>query len=1393
MRLKKVVLFFLLWLIHCASGSFAQSLDAFTPKSGHDSVLSAFEKDSISPAAIQRFLAPIQTGHQFKALGTSCTSNLDFETGNSTGWTTTGSATIVSAGLDTFGLYPVSAPGGTYSLRLGDWYPKYISYTPIWTYQRSTAQNTFTIPAADPVIKLQYAFDILNFGNHTKSQAAYVQVALLGPGGPTDTIACAKYKAWDDNYGTGTKGFSISSKMGYEGAQPGSGPFPKEPVKYLKWRTLNFDLSAYVGQAVTISVVNSWCILNVDWAYTYIDASCAPPNQITQSDTLCGNTPVKLYPPLGFSSYSWTGPVTSTADTLITSTPGTYTLTCDNGFGCPYTYTYTLKQANVNLVPAFSSPSVCTETMSFVNASTVSTGTISKSLWSFGDAATDTLTVAGAGSTSHTYSNSQAYNVTLTVTTNTGCSSSITKSITPSQPPQLTTTVSPATCGLVNGKASVTAANGLPAYTYTWSNANTTASLNNLSGGVYSVTVTDANSCTASSTVTVASTPAVVASVGLTTPILCSGAKTGVATATASNGTAPFTYSWSNGVSAITTSLSNANNGLGVNTYSLTVTDANGCAASSSVTLTSPVALGLSLTPTSSSCGKSNGSVVAVASGGVTNYSYAWSNATTNNTLPAVAAGTYSLTVTDANGCTISSSTIVTDLSTLKANILAYSNLKCNGDTNGSLTVRASGGTGTLTYSWSNAGIDSVINGLGAGAYAVTVTDASGCSLSTNASITQPTQLKLVSTAINTSCWGGKNGQAVIVPSGGAGNYSATWSTSETGFSISNLSAGTYSVTVSDGNNCQRDTFLTINQPTALSMSVSATTAFCGQPGGTATVTNITGGTPNGGVYSYLWSTGATLASISGLVPGTYTVTVTDNNNCKLKDSATVSNVSGVLATISNFQNLSCHGVCNGTITASPTGGNAPYQYSWSNGFAGASPTGLCANSYTVTITDANQCAATAVQTLTQPVVLSNTVSQPDTACIGQKVWLVAHPSGGTPTYQLTWNPGALVGDSVQVSALSTTTFSVSGSDANACGIPQQTIQLPLHGPLGLQLSGVPSVCGTGNTIQINAVASGGNKQYTYRWLTNPNQTTQNLIAQLNATTTFTLVVTDGCGTPADSAKKQVTLLPAPLVNFSASKDSGCPTLCVNFKDLSVINGTDSIQSWLWTLGLDSISKLQNPSLCYPTGKYTIGLKVTTKAGCTSFDSISNMINVFHVPTAAFAVNPQQASEVNPLFSFYEEYSPDVTSWIWNFEDNKVPSSTSVLPNPVFQYDSVGAYCPKLWVTNVHGCKDSVVHCINYVSDFSFYVPDAFTPNGDNVNDVFMGYGSGYQTNNFNFTVFDRWGQVMFTGQNPAQGWNGVVQGSAVNAPQDVYSYLIQIYDNSSQRHEFVGHVTLIR
>ena len=412
-----------------------------------------------------------------------------------------------------------------------------------------------------------------------------------------------------------------------------------------------------------------------------------------------------------------------------------------------------------------------------------------------------------------------------TITDNNGCTSVSSATITePASVVASTAVDSNVSCnGFSDGGATASGTGGTMPYTYSWSNAATTASITGVAAGTYTVSITDANGCgPATSTVTITEPTALVASTIVDSNVTCNGFSDGGATASGTGGTMPYTYLWSN--SATTASIT----GVMAGTYTVTVTDNNGCTATSSSSITEPTALTVvSSVSNNVSCnGGSDGAAVAFGSGGVMPYTYAWSSGETIQLITAKSAGTYTVTVTDANGCTDTANTTITEPAAVGASITAQTNVSCNGLSDGSATSSGSGGTSPYTYSWSTGATTASISSLSAGTYTVSVTDVNGCGPAIDSVIiTEPVTLMAnASVTQNVNCNGGSSASVISVPTGGTSPYTYNWSSGSTTDTSNNLVAGNYSVTVTDANGCTDVGGASPTEPAAVGISIIAQT-----------------------------------------------------------------------------------------------------------------------------------------------------------------------------------------------------------------------------------------------------------------------------------------------------------------------------------------------------------------------------------------------------------------------------------------------------------------------------------------------------------------------------------------------------------------------------------------
>ena len=976
---------------------------------------------------------------------------------------------------------------------------------------------------------------------------------------------------------------------------------------------------------------------------------------------------------------------------------------------------------------------------------------------------------------------------TITVKDSSGCT--ITDTITISQPPLLSVSVSSSVnvlCnGGTNGSATALATGGTLPYTYAWTPIGGTNSTGTgLSAGTYTITLTDANGCTATASITITQPPLLTVNISSSVNVLCNGGTNGSATSLAAGGTLPYTYAWTpiGGTNASGT-------GFSAGTYTITITDANGCTATSSVVITQPLVLTATTSFTQASCNLSNGNATATTTGGTAPYTYSWApGGNTNATATGISAGTYTVYITDSSGCTFSTSVVVTQPSAVTVSITSSTNVSCNGGSNGTATATASGGSAPYTYNWTpTGGTNAVATGLTAGSYTITVTDANGCISAANITITEPTPLAISMTVIsNVNCNGMSTGIISSSVTGGTIPYTYAWApVTGTASTASGLSAGSYTVSVTDANGCTISGTATLTQPTLLTATISSVTnVLCfGNNNGSATVIGGGGVAP----YTYLWNPGSNSnTTATGLTAGSYTITITDANGCTATANTTITQPT-VLANTLTVTNVACNGGNSGSITSTTTGGTTPYGYLWSNGQTTSNATNLIAGIYTLTITDVNGCTVSASATITQPPVLTVTAVGPQSVCSGAPATLIATAGGGTQPYTYLWSPGGGTTATTTTNPLTSTTYTVKITDANGCTATAK-VTVYVSAPLALTVVGDTDVC-PGGTIILKASATGGDGNYNYLWL--PSNITLPTVTFIpNGDTTVTVQLTDGCGSSMISKTIHITVEPLPLVDFSTTTNSGCYPLCIQFRDLSTTT-IGVINSWGWNFGNGDTSNVQNPIYCFKdTGTFTVSLTVSSGKGCSATLQELRLIKVYPHPDAYFTYSPQPINILSPFVQYTDKSTSlyPITYWYWTFGDG---SKGSTEQNPSHIFGDTGTYCATLIVVDEHGCVDTTTECLDVQPQYAFYIPNAFTPNGDGINDVFQPKGTYIKS--YEMYIFERWGNELFHTTDFNTGWNGEVNNNGQLCQEDTYIYLIYVYDSQGNKHTYTGRVNLVR
>ena len=612
-------------------------------------------------------------------------------------------------------------------------------------------------------------------------------------------------------------------------------------------------------------------------------------------------------------------------------------------------------------------------------------GSAANNVWNFGDGTTGTATEhmmingdhGGAFPVTiikHVFATNGTFTVSLTVTNNCGLSTtqSFVITIGGNQVVNGNMTTSPppfSTCAPINfiafGGASYkwNYGDGSPIITTTSPTVSHTFSQQ----GNYTVTVLVTNGCgntaTYSKSVNVngAGGPAVtVASSVIPT---CVGGTNGTATIAVANGQLPYTYSWN--TSPVQSSVTATN--LSAGTYSVTVTDNIGCAATVSVSINNPAPIVLAVTTTPSACNSTTGTAtVGVTSGGTAPFNYLWSNGGTLSSATGLPFGQYDVTATDAHGCASSSNLSISEVNTASVTLSSVKNVTCNGNTNGALYINVIGGTPPYVYHWSNNTTNDTLLGVVAGNYSLVVTDAGSCHSTFNATIGQPDSISVTTTTVHAPTCGNQDGSASATVMGGTSPYTYLWSagTNPTTSTVSGLAAGTDSVIVTDFNSCQTSKKISLSNSNAPVITEVVSNVSCFGLTNGAINTTVVGGTSP---YTYSWSiTGpqATQPDLTGLTAGNYLLFVHDAVNCTSVRIYTIAQPALLTATATNIGATCNHS--DGSAMAVPVGGNTPYSFAWTGGQTTQTATTLAVGSYTATVTDTLGCVATASTSIAQ-------------------------------------------------------------------------------------------------------------------------------------------------------------------------------------------------------------------------------------------------------------------------------------------------------------------------------------------------------------------------------------------------------------------------------------------
>jgi gliding motility-associated-like protein len=1094
--------------------------------------------------------------------------------------------------------------------------------------------------------------------------------------------------------------------------------------------------------------------------------SCANGNDGQASVTVTGGTAPY--------NYLWINGDTTPNTTGLQAS--TYPVTITDASGCSTIDSVTLMHpdqiiANTQVISFYNGYNTsCYTSNDGVIVATATGGTGSYTyLWSDGQTG-DTATALNGG----TYA--------LTITDINGCFTVVTDSL--AAPDLLEDTIvvdQTVRCfGGNDGAATAIPSGGIAPYNYNWSTGSTTATANNLATGWHFVTITDVNACSRIDSVYISEPDAIVPSLSAT-PTNCANSADGSATATATGGTAPYQFSWSN--TATTATINNLRAGM----YLVTITDANTCTIVDSIEVTAPTPILATAQQTQAiSCpGTADAAATATATGGTSPYSFVWSTGATTATIQTLAAGSYQVTISDNNGCSDTASVVIGDPAPLQVRAAAdliYNGqaISCAGAVDGQATVTVAGGTSPYTYLWPDGQTTATATGLGAQLYWVSVTDANGCSDTAQVQLTAPTPLQgsaAVTGAI--ACAGGNDGTAVATASGGTQPYSYAWSTGDSTATTTTLTAGSHQVTITDANGCSVTASVNLGEPNPIVLISSATNVTCfGGNNGTAHVIAQAGTLP----YTYLWSNGQTSSTATALTAGVHYVTVTDANGCSQIDSQRITQPSPIAIAFSNIIDIDCVNNLTGSATATVTGGVGTYRYQW-NGVpnATATATNLLYGWNELVVSDANGCTQLDSVFINTPNPMTTTAIGLDAGCFGATDGEGAVTvAGGTPPYQYLWSTGAT---SSAINNLGAGIYTVTVTDSIGC-FTVETIVIGQNDPLQALFSQVTAPdCNNGTEGSITAIVQGGLSPYQFTWSTGQQlvDSSSSTINNLGAGNYF-LMITDqeNCSTTLDTS----ILDPARLSAIAKGSRLQC------FGDSSgiiIVVASGGTAPYFYSLNggpMQSNGNFSNLS----AGSYNIvvndagGCVFTTSAAVTQADSV--LLEV----TADQSIRFGETVQLYVRLPINAPINPVIT---WTPANGL--SCTNCL-QPIAQPSRSTLYT--VTVTGADGCVSTADVFVEVDKDKGVFVPDAFSPNGDRTNDVFMLYSSGSVEAIEEFMIFDRWGELVCVHNNvqpnyPAYGWDGNFRGQQMNAGVFIYYIKVRYFDGTTEI--LKGDVTLIR
>ena len=1077
--------------------------------------------------------------------------------------------------------------------------------------------------------------------------------------------------------------------------------------------------------------------------------------------------------------------------TFINVTAGAHVVRITDNLGCISSF-----NANVAAGPGINGSTTSTAT----SCTGASNGTITATALS--GTAPFTWSLDGAppvsGASPYTFTNVAAGLHTITITDNIGCNVLLTETVAAGTAMNITTTFTQAAClNATNGTITVTSATGTGPYTFSLDGGAPVPgtipfTFTNLPAIAHTVVVNDLSTGCNSSPVVVIIGASYIANFSMVIfPATCSVANDGRVVATAIVGTAPYTWSLDGGPFVPGASPYTFNN-LSPGPHTVAMSDVFNCGTNYPVfvDVNTPAS---TVTSTATACAGANTgtiTVILVSPGFTGPYTFSLDGgASVPGTLPYtfnnVSAGSHTVIVNSlSSGCSTTPNTVIVATGPGVSGNATSTATSCPTANNGTVTADATAGTAPFTYSLDGGAPQSganpyTFNGVAAGPHSVIITDNFVCTVTLNVNVTAGPPLNANANATATSCSGASNGTITVTPTSGIAPYLYSLDggapvAGGASFTFINVTAGAHTIIVTDALGCVTNPIpVTVNAGPPLTTTVSTTDVLCN--GGATGV--ITVAVPLIGTAPYQYSLDNVIWQASnvfnGLVAGNYTVYYRESNGCQGSQPVTVNEPAGMTSSAVTMAAV-CNGQNNGTITVTASGGITPYDYSINGGVSWQSSNIFTsgAGSYTITIRDANGCTKTQSATVTEPAVLNAASVNSNASCNGGNDGVITvNTAGGNAGY--TYSIDGVTFQPSNIFNVAPGPYTITVKDNLGCVATFNTV-VGLTNNLTFIPQTDPTICESAST-QLQLVSNAN----VYSWTPSTglsNTTISNPIANPIVTTQYTVTATLGRCSVNNSVTVNVNAAPIP--------DAGPPGF-ICYGQTYQLQGSGGVQfTWTPSTYLSS-TNISNPvSTPLKTFTYTLS-EVIDALGCKSLTT--DQVTVDVTPPIKVKTFPYDTIGY-PGDQFQLNATSIAPFYTWT---PTIGLSDPDIANPVLTVGAIGSdIFYKVTAYTAAGCKGEGFVNLKVYNGPELYIPTAFTPNGDGLNDLFYPFPVGIKSINY-FRVFNRWGQLLFSSTTLYKGWDGKLQG--VEQPSGAYVFMAQGVAKNGKLLTRKGTVTLIR